>query len=142
VSSVRVTIGTEASASSFCGWCSRIQEIGVITSTTEATAISGRFAREPPAPSADRAAREPPRPPPPEAAAEVAVVGPAVAAVVMAVPAVREAAVPVGSVSESASFFEANRRPGRAADSLVEPAADCVTHAGEVGVVPAAAARE
>jgi hypothetical protein len=140
VSSVRVTIGIEASAPSFCGWCSRIQEIGVITSTTDATAIKGRFAREPPVPSADRAAaREPPRPPPPEAAAEVAVVGRAVAAVVMAVPAVREPDVPVDVVSESASFFEAKRRPGWAADSVVEPAADCVTHAGEP---PAAAARE
>ncbi|GAB2684280.1 hypothetical protein [Kribbella swartbergensis] len=136
---MRVTIGIEASASSFCGWCRRIHEIGVITSTTDATAITGRRTREEPPPADRAAAREPPRPPPPEAAAVFPPVGPDTAAVVVATPPIREPDVPVGADSASASVRDAKRRPVREPASTVEPAADCVTQEGDP---PPAAARE
>ena len=54
---MRVPIGRDASAESFCGWCRRIHEIGVITSSTAATATNGR--RFPPPPRVLRASGRP-----------------------------------------------------------------------------------
>jgi hypothetical protein len=137
VSSVRVTSGSEASASSFCGWCSRIQEIGVITSTTDAIAINGRRAREDRPPDADRvAALEPPRPPEPEAAAVVAALRPVVGSAVGAVRLSEALFALVEALDRELvsaldpTLVAPDRLLVRPVGSLVVPAADWVTQDG------------